>query len=61
MTHTNEPYTAILIVFPEDTLCLGKMHEAKVRHGGDVLEGYLEVTTGTIFEFEIDVSFEGSC
>ncbi|MCJ1436726.1 hypothetical protein MMC27_006108 [Xylographa pallens] len=59
MAHTNETSMAILIVFPEDTLNSGKTHEAKVRSGGDVLEGYLEVTTGTIFDFEIDVSFEG--
>ena len=60
MTYANQALMAIVIVLPEDEATPGKTHDTKVRHGGDVLKGYLEVTTGIIFDFEIYVSFEGS-
>ena len=54
-----QPAMSIQIILPEDTLEAKSNGEPTVRHSGDEIRGYLEVTTRGNFEFEVSLSFEG--
>lgn len=54
------PSVSIQIVLPEDDITATQStRRLPIRHAGDELSGYVQVTAQDPFKFNIDIAFEG--
>lgn len=53
------PSMVVRIVLAEDTPSVEPSPKPQIRHCGDEIQGHLEVSCNSSFEFSVDISFEG--
>lgn len=59
MDKTSHAPIKIQIILPEDSDSSKTSQDAPLRYPGDVIDGYLEVTTDGSLNFDIDLCFQG--